>query len=246
MRFEVITIFPEYFKGPLGIGILRRAIEKRIIEVNLVNPRDFAQDSHRIVDDAPFGGGGGMIMKPEPLVAAIESVREGKRGSRTIALTPQGRLFNQEMAQRFSELDQLILVCGRYEGVDERVFEHFCDELVSIGDYVLPGGEVAALVIIEAVTRLIKGVVGNPDCVREDSFSRGLLDYPQYTRPRVFRGIPVPEVLLSGDHKRIREWRMRESIRRTLERRPELINEKLLTDEERRMLQEIRKEVENE
>lgn len=242
MRFFILTLLPRYFESPLSEGILGKAIQKGLIEVKVINIRDFADDPHRTVDDLPYGGGGGMVLKPEPIVKAIESVKDHGRKQRVIALTPQGRLLKQEVVRELLNYEDIILVCGRYEGIDERVLEHFTDDQVSIGDYVIMGGEAAALVVIEAVSRYKEGVVGNRACVENDTFSRGLLDYPQYTRPAEFRGYRVPEVLLSGNHERIRKWRMEMSIRRTLERRPEIIRKDLLTDEEIEILKKILRE----
>lgn len=246
MRFFILTLLPRYFHGPLSEGILGKAIKRKLIEVNVVNIRDFADDPHRTVDDVPYGGGGGMVLKPEPIVGAIESVKDGSRKQRIVALTPQGRVLKQEIIKELLNYEDIVFVCGRYEGIDERVFEYFCDEQISIGDYVIMGGEAASLVIIEAISRYKEGVVGNPLCVKEDTFSRGLLDYPQYTRPADFRGLKVPEVLLSGNHEKIRRWRIEMSLRRTLQRRPEILKEDLLTDEEIEILKNISQEIEKE
>ncbi len=241
LRFDILTLFPDFFSSPLKQGILMRAQERGLIKIATVNIRDFAPGKHRIVDDLPFGGGVGMVMKAEPIVRAIESRKQLGKGSRVILFTPQGRRFQQEMARELGRWEQLILVCGRYEGVDERVRDHFVDEEISIGDYVLNGGEVAALVVVEAVSRLVPGVLGNEASARNDSFSQGLLDYPQYTRPREFRGIPVPEVLLNGHHQHIELWRKTEALLRTWERRPELLKQRELGEEERRILEEIKR-----
>ena len=224
MRFDILSIFPEFFISPLNESIIRRAIQARQIQVCLHNIRDFATDRHAMTDDRPFGGGEGMVMKPEPIAAALErvAVEAGGRG-RVILLSPQGRTFNQAMAVELAASDHLILLCGRYEGVDQRVVEQLVDEEVSIGDYVLTGGELPALVIVDAVTRLLPGGLGCAESASQDSFSRGLLKHPQYTRPRAFQGVEVPEVLLGGDHASIRDWRLLESVRRTLARRPELL-----------------------
>ncbi|GAB4338546.1 MAG: tRNA (guanosine(37)-N1)-methyltransferase TrmD [Desulfobulbaceae bacterium] len=225
MLFDILTIFPELFDSPLREGILRRAIGSGRITVRTHDIRDWATDRHRMTDDRPFGGGEGMVMKPEPLFAALEDVRrEGERG-RVILLTPRGRTYDQRMAEGFAECGRLILVCGRYEGVDERFTRSCVDEEVSIGDYVLTGGELAAMVIVDSVTRLLPGVLGSEDSARNDTFSRGLLKHPQYTRPREFRGMEVPEVLLSGDHAEIERYRFLESVRETLARRPELLRD---------------------
>lgn len=223
MLFDILTIFPELFASPLQEGILRRAIGSGKIRVNLHNIRDYAVDKHKMTDDRPFGGGEGMVMKPEPLVAALDDVRSSGEKGRVILLSPRGGTYSQKTAERFAGYDRLILVCGRYEGVDERVARCCIDEEISIGDYVLTGGELGAMVIIDSVTRLLPGVLGSEDSAANDTFSRGLLKHPQYTRPREFMGMDVPEVLLSGDHAEIEKYRFLESVRATLERRPELL-----------------------
>ena len=219
--FAVITIFPRMFDAPLGFSILKKAQEKGLIQIDLVDLRDFTNDRHRSTDDTPYGGGQGMVMKLEPLVAAIEHRRAKNPRARVILLTPRGQIFSQETAQRFAQEQELVLVCGRYEGIDERVTA-FVDEEISVGDYTLSGGEPAASVIIDAVSRLVPGVLGNENSALEESFSDGLLEYPQYTRPEEFRDLKVPEVLLSGDHERIRQWRREQSLEITRRRRPDL------------------------
>ena len=203
LNFTVITIFPEMFPSPLGHSILKKAQEKGLISVRTVDLRDYATDRHRTTDDSPYGGGQGMVMKPEPLIAAIEDARKKLANPRVVLLAPQGRLFTQEQAARLAQEKELVLICGRYEGIDERV-KGFVDEELSIGDYTLSGGEPAAMVVIDAVTRLIPGVLGNVKSSQEESFADGLLEYPHYTRPEEFRGMTVPEVLLSGDHDKVR------------------------------------------
>lgn len=221
-NFTVITLFPQMFDSPLGYSILKKAREQALIGIACVDPRNYTRDRHRTVDDAPYGGGHGMVMKPEPLVAAIEDAQRNKGfRARVVLLTPRGRVFTQETARRLAEEKEIILVCGRYEGVDERVTA-FVDESISIGDYTLSGGEPAAIVIIDAITRLIPGVLGNENSALDESFAEGLLEYPQYTRPEEFRGLRVPEVLLSGDHERIRRWRREQSLAVTREQRPDL------------------------
>ncbi|HXV48247.1 MAG TPA: tRNA (guanosine(37)-N1)-methyltransferase TrmD, partial [Candidatus Binatia bacterium] len=220
-NFTIITIFPRMFDSPLGHSILNKAREKGLIKIAFVDPRNYTTDRHRSTDDAPYGGGQGMVMKPEPLVAAIEDARSKVPQARVILLAPQGRVFNQAAAQRLSKEQEIILICGRYEGVDERV-KAFVDEEISIGDYTLSGGEPAATVVIDAVARLVPGVLGNEISAVEESFSENLLEYPQYTRPEEFRAMKVPEVLLSGDHERIRRWRREQSLLLTRERRPDL------------------------
>lgn len=229
MTFHVLTIFPEFFRGPLGHGVVARAAEAGLIRVSIHNLRDWTTDKHRTVDDRPFGGGEGMVLKPEPIFRAVETIwPERQPGQRVILLTPQGKLFNQAVARRLSQERELLLICGRYEGVDERVAEHLADEELSIGDYVLSGGELAACVVIDAVARLIPGVLGNQDSTAQESFTApgdelGILDYPQYTRPAEFRGWKVPEVLLSGNHEEIRRWRRQAALEKTARLRPELL-----------------------
>ena len=222
LTFTVITIFPQMFDSPLGHSILRKAQEKSLIKINLVELRDYATDKHHVTDDYPYGGGQGMVMKPEPLVAAIEAARLKNPIARVILLAPQGRVFTQSEARRLAQQREIVLICGRYEGIDERV-KAFVDEEISVGDYTLSGGEPAANIIIDAVARLIPGVLGNENSAADESFTNGLLEYPQYTRPEEFRGMKVPEVLLSGDHERVRKWRAEQSLTITRERRPDLI-----------------------
>ncbi len=238
MRFDVITIFPEYFESPLRVGALKKARERGLIEINLINLRDFALDKHRMVDDRPFGGGEGMVFKPEPLYRAISFLRQ-QGAPYVVYLSPQGRLLNQEIVRELYEKGHLVLICGRYEGIDERIREHFIDDEISIGDYVVFGGEVAALVVIEAVARLVPGVVGKRDSVEKESFSQGLLKYPQYTRPRDFMGYKVPEILLSGDHAAIAKWRRKKSLEVTLKRRPDLLKKARLSEEDLEFLRQL-------
>jgi tRNA (guanine37-N1)-methyltransferase len=243
MRFEIITIFPEFFENIFSYSIIKRAIEKKLIEINVYNLRDFTLDKHKTVDDKPFGGGCGMVFKPEPIFRAVEFIKE-KRGEnlRIILLSPQGKLFNQEKAKELSKYKNLVLICGHYEGVDERVVRYLVEEEISIGDYILTGGEIPALVIIDCVSRILPGVLGKEDSLKEESFSRGILEYPQYTRPRKFRNFSVPEVLLSGDHKTIEKWRLKEALRNTYKKRPELLKEEKLTEYEKKLLLEIKEE----
>ncbi|MCD6288623.1 MAG: tRNA (guanosine(37)-N1)-methyltransferase TrmD, partial [Candidatus Hydrogenedentes bacterium] len=219
----VLTLFPDILEGVLGRSILGRAVEQGLIDINLVNIRDFADGPHRVTDEPPFGGGAGMVIKPEPVYRAVESLRGLNSLERIVLLTPQGRRLTQDIVKDMAASPDLVLVCGRYEGVDERIRTGLATDEISIGDYVLSGGEVPALVVIEAVSRMIPGVVGRRESVEEDSFYGGLLGYPQYTRPREFRGMAVPETLLSGDHERIRLWRMKQAVRRTLDRRPDMV-----------------------
>ena len=206
--FTIVTLFPAMFESPLNHSILKKAQEKGLLSIRLVDPRNYTKDRHRMTDDYPYGGAQGMVMKPEPLVAAIEDIKAKLSRSKVVLLSPQGRVFNQSLAVELANEEEVVLVCGRYEGVDERV-KAFIDDEISIGDYTISGGEPAATVIIDAVARLIPGVLGNEKSASEESFSDGLLEYPQYTRPEEFRGAKVPEILLSGDHERIRQWRRR-------------------------------------
>jgi len=239
MRFDILTLFPDMFFSPLRESILGKAIEKRLIEVHIVNIREFTLDKHQVVDDAPYGGGQGMVMKPEPIARAIESVRSQNPFARTIYLTPQGKPFHQDLARGFSSQPHLILLCGRYEGVDERVRDLFIDEEISIGDYVLTGGELAAMVLVDAISRFIPGVLGSDRSAEEDSFFNSLLEYPQYTRPFNFRECCVPEILLSGNHSAISLWRRREALRRTSLRRPDLLTKANLSEEDKELMGEI-------
>ncbi|NPV25895.1 MAG: tRNA (guanosine(37)-N1)-methyltransferase TrmD [Firmicutes bacterium] len=241
MRVDILTIFPEMFQGPFGASIIKRAQDKGLLKVNLINIRNFSQDRHGTVDDYPFGGGSGMVMKPEPIFAAVESVLDPQRPRPHIVLmSPQGILFNQAKAAGLAKLTHLIIICGHYEGIDERVREELVDEDISIGDYVLTGGELPAMVVVDAVARLIPGVLGKVESAWQDSFSDGLLEYPQYTRPREFRGLSVPDVLLSGNHEQIRRWRREQSLRRTWLRRPDLLARALLTPEDQQILERIK------
>jgi tRNA (guanine37-N1)-methyltransferase len=239
MRFDILTLFPGMFTSPFRESILGKAIERGLIEVRTINIRDFALDKHHVVDDTPYGGGQGMVMKVEPIARAIEGIKSEDLSAWTIYLTPQGKPFDQEDACALSSKAHLILLCGRYEGVDERVRELFADQEISIGDYVLTGGELAALVVIDAVARLLPGVLGSDRSAEEDSFFNSLLEYPQYTRPFDFRGNCVPEVLLSGNHSAIARWRKKEALRRTWVRRPDLLKKAELSDSDRELLQEI-------
>lgn len=232
LQFTVITIFPEMFSSPLGHSILKKAQDKGLLSVRIVDLRDYATDRHRMTDDYPYGGGQGMVMKPEPLVAAIEDLKKKLTRPRVVLLSPQGRLFTQAEAAKLALEKELVLICGRYEGVDERV-KSFVDDELSIGDYTLSGGEPAAMVIIDGISRLIPGVLGNERSALEESFADGLLEYPQYTRPEEFREMKVPEVLLSGDHEKIKKWRREMSLRLTRARRPDLFHRAVLTPGER-------------
>jgi len=236
MQFTILTIFPEMFNPFVAHGIVRRAVESGRITVRPVDLRDFAEGRHRVTDDRPYGGGSGMVMKPEPLARAITYAKQVIPEARTILLSPQGRPFNQEMAQSLARCGGLIFVCGRYEGVDERVYEDYIDDEISIGDYVLTGGELAAMVIIDAVTRLVPGTLGNEDSAETDSFSDGMLEHAHYTRPPVFEGKAIPDVLLSGNHRQIEDWRLESSLIRTFLKRPDLMEHKALSDREKQVL----------
>lgn len=238
MRFHVLTIFPDMFSSPLAEGVVGRAVEKGLVQVNLRDPREFTSDRHRTVDDYTFGGGPGMLIKPQPIFDAVERIREdaGVSDNPVILLTPSGRKLTQGIVEELATQQDPILICGRYEGVDERVREHLATDEISIGDYVLSGGELAAMVIIDAVSRLVAGVVGSIESTEDDSFTTGLLQYPLYTRPADFRGMRVPDMLLSGNHAEIERWRRRESLRRTLERRPDLLAAAMLSPEDRAYL----------
>jgi len=237
--FHFLTLFPEFFEGPLSASILGRAIEMGLVEVTRHQLRDWTTDRHRTVDDYPFGGGSGMVLKPEPLFAAIRDLRQ-RFDPRVVLLSAAGRRFDQRMAREYAaETRPLLLVCGRYEGVDERVAEQMADEELSVGDFVVTGGEIPGLAVVDAVSRLLPGVLGDDASSAEESFTDGLLEYPQYTRPREFEGHPVPEVLLSGHHARIIHWQRREALRRTLRRRPELLAMAALSAEDRVILAEL-------
>ncbi|GAB4271492.1 MAG: tRNA (guanosine(37)-N1)-methyltransferase TrmD [Deferrisomatales bacterium] len=239
MRFTVVTLFPEYFDSPLGCAILKRAVEAGRIQVDRIDLRSFGEGRHRITDDYPFGGGAGMVMKPGPAVAAIEAARASNPGCEVVLLTPQGERFTQASAARLAARGRVALVCGRYEGFDERI-RAFCDRELSVGDFVLMGGEAAALAVIEATARLVPGVLGDQESAAEESLAAGLLEYPHYTRPRVFRGMEVPAVLLSGNHGEIAAWRRRQAVARTARRRPDLLAAAQLSDEERAWAERLR------
>ena len=241
MRFDIITIFPEMFSGILSGGVVKRALDRGLVRVVVHDLRDFTLDKHRQVDDRPFGGLEGMVLKPEPIFRAVEAVREDG-GGRVCLLTPQGRTLDAGLARELAAERQVILICGRYEGVDERVAEHLADDEISIGDYVLSGGELAAAVVVDAAARFVPGVVGKEGSVRNDSFAGGLLDYPQYTRPRDFRGMKVPPVLFSGDHGKIERWRRGKALEKTARRRPDLVSDNRLAPEDRRLLEETKNE----
>jgi tRNA (guanine37-N1)-methyltransferase len=271
MQIDIVSIFPDFFRGPLDFGIIRRAREAGLVKIEIQDLRAFTRDRHRTVDDRPFGGGEGMVLKPEPIFECVEQFKLASREQRATAkqsvvlLSAQGRRFDQKLASEIAQFDRLVLICGRYEGVDERVGTHLADREISIGDYVLSGGELGAAVIIDAVTRLIPGAVGNEASTRQESFvagpefggddladksvrptpadstcgSGGLLDYPHYTRPAEFRGVKVPEVLLNGNHDDIRRWRRRSALEKTLHNRPDLLDRAQLSDEDRKLMADI-------
>jgi tRNA (guanine37-N1)-methyltransferase len=274
MKFEIITIFPDFFRGPLDYGIVRRAREAGLIEIVLRDLREFTHDRHRTVDDRPFGGGEGMVLKPEPIFECLEAMgvapwqerMSDAAGESVVLLSPQGQLFTQAVAQRMMSLQRVVLICGRYEGVDERVSEHLADREISVGDFVLSGGELGAAIIVDTMTRLVPGALGNAASSQQESFtanvvevaerpygeapsstcgSGGLLDYPHYTRPAEFRGMPVPEVLVNGNHVEIRKWRRRCALRKTLRNRPDLLRRAELSAEDRKLLAEIEREQES-
>jgi tRNA (guanine37-N1)-methyltransferase len=274
IRFDVVTIFPDFFRGPFEHGIIRRAQNAGLVNIGVHDLRAFTSDRHKTVDDRPFGGGEGMVLKPEPIFACVESLGVSSRDERiqatsaspaketVILLSPGGELFDQTMATELAELDRIVLICGRYEGVDERVAEHLADRQVSVGNFVLSGGELGAAIIVDAVTRLVPGALGNEDSSKQESFteagsraraegetpsstcgSGGLLDYPHYTRPADFRGYGVPEVLSNGNHEQIRSWRRRKALEKTVRFRPDLIDESALTAEDKKILAQIRQEM---
>jgi tRNA (guanine37-N1)-methyltransferase len=242
MIIDILTIFPGMVTGPISESIIGKAIDRKLIEIRVINLRDYAADPHRTTDDRPFGGGSGMVMTPEPLAAAIGDVRENDPAVRVILLSPQGRLFDQGIAFELSRLNHILLVCGRYEGVDERIRNHFVDDEISIGDYVLTGGELPALVMVDAVARLLPGVLGSNESLTEESFIAGLLEYPHYTRPEIFGDHRVPDILISGNHGAIRRWRRQQALIRTWQRRPDLLEKKQLTREDEELLAEAIRE----
>lgn len=270
MKFEIATIFPDFFRGPLDYGIVRRAREAKLIDIAIHDLRDFTHDRHRTVDDRPFGGGEGMVLKPEPIFECLESLGVASREDRVqddaresiVLLSPQGEMFTQTRAQQLLRYERIVLICGRYEGVDERVSKHLADREISVGDFVLSGGELGAAIIIDTMTRLVPGALGNAASSQQESFtptadvqvkaageppsstcgSGGLLDYPHYTRPADFRGMSVPEVLVNGNHDEIRKWRRRSALRKTLRNRPDLLEPTALSAEDRKLLAEIERE----
>jgi len=240
MVFDILTIFPEIFRSPLSESMIKKALDKGILQVRIWNLRDFTEDKHRTTDDYPYGGGAGMVMKADPIFRAVEEIRTNNPEARTLLLTPQGERFHQGLARGLSEQKHWILICGRYEGLDERVRLGVVDREISIGDYVLNGGEIPALVFLEVISRYVPGFLGSEQSVEEETFSDGLLEYPQYTRPPVIRGMEVPEVLLSGNHAEIKRWRRRESLKRTYLRRPDLLEKADLSEEDLEYLAELK------
>jgi tRNA (guanine37-N1)-methyltransferase len=243
MRIDIISLFPEMFGGPFGGSIIKRAVDKGILDIRITNPRDFAYDKHKQVDDSPFGGGSGMVLKPEPMFRAVQAVRENTAYAkrRILLMCPSGKTFSQDKAKQLAGYEQLILICGHYEGFDARITQYLADEALSVGDYVLTGGELPAMIVTDAVSRMLPGVLGSEESASTDSFYEGILEFPQYTRPREYEGMPVPEVLLSGDHARIRQWRRREALRLTLSNRPDLLRKIELSEADRAFLAELQK-----
>lgn len=246
MRIDILTLFPQMFESPFSVGIFKRAVDQGLVRLEVHNMRDYAHDKHLTVDDYPYGGGAGMVLKPEPIFEAVEAVKSNialkqeVSGVSVILLSPRGRLLSQQIAQELSKYSNIILICGRYEGVDERVCEYLVTDEISIGDYVLSGGELAAMVMVDAVVRLFPGVVGSEDSLMDESHTSGLLEYPQYTRPAEFRGWSVPEVLLSGNHAQIAKWRREQALVRTSKRRPDLLERASLSSEERQLVAKLR------
>ena len=246
LQFDVFTLFPGMFAGPLDESIVKRAQEANLVSIAIHDIRNWAPGKHRLCDDTPYGGGGGMVMKPEPIFLAVEAVLGMQPGDPPpcpiVLLTPQGRLFSQQVARDLAGHPRLAVICGRYEGFDERVRQHLATDEISIGDYVLSGGELAGMVVVDAVTRLLPGALGDPGATLDDSHAGGLLEYPHYTRPPLFRGWPVPEILLTGHHANVARWRREASLRRTWERRPELLHRVQLSEADRRFLDRLREE----
>ena len=246
MRIDILSLFPAMFDGPFGDSITKRAIENGIIDIHITNPRDYTDDKHHQVDDSPFGGGSGMVMKPEPMFRAVNDVlaKTNIKNRRIRLMSPTGKTFTQEKAKELASYDQLVFICGHYEGFDARIVEHIPDEEISIGDYVLTGGELPAMVIVDAVSRMLPGVLGSEESAPTDSFYDGLLEYPQYTRPREYEGMKVPDILISGDHAKIDAWRRKEALRVTLLKRPELLETANLSEKDKKILDELRESIE--
>ena len=238
MRFDIITLFPGMFGSLFSGGVVKKALDNGLIEIKVHDLRDFAESKHKQVDDRPFGGGQGMVLKPEPIFSAVEKI-QGGQDIPVYLLSPQGKRFDHRIAEDLAQMARLILICGRYEGVDERVMEHLATEEISVGDFVLTGGEPAAWIIVDAVSRFVPRVVGNIESVRQESFMEGLYDFPHYTRPRDFGGMTVPDVLFSGDHKKIQDWRRRQALEKTWRLRPDMIERKKISPEDEKILEEI-------
>lgn len=247
MNFDILTLFPEMFEGPLSTSILSRAREKNLININITNIRDYTEDKHHTTDEPPYGGGAGMVLKINPIYKAWNDInKEKKEKVHTVLLTPQGKTFNQDKVKELSTYSNLTLICGHYEGVDERVRKSIVDEEISIGDYVLTGGELPAMVLVDAVSRMVDDVLGDEDSSKKDSFYEGLLEHPHYTRPREFENMKVPDVLLSGHHAKIKRWRLKKALKRTLLRRPDLLEKKKLSKKEKKLLEEVKQEIKGE
>ena len=241
IRFDILSIFPEMFQTPFDCSLIKKALDKQLIEIHIHDIRRYALDKHRMTDDYPYGGGGGMVMKVDPIARALDDIDPARDNAQVVLLTPQGETFKQEIAEELSRCSRIILICGHYEGVDERIREHLVDREISTGDYVLTGGELPAMIIVDAVSRLVPEVLGNRESALFDSFSTGLLEGPHYTRPQEYRNWRVPDVILSGDHKKINEWRRRKSLKRTLASRPDLLTKANLSEEDIKILKEIDK-----
>jgi tRNA (guanine37-N1)-methyltransferase len=240
VRFDILSIFPEMFESPFESSLIKKALDKHLIEINIHDIRRYALDKHRMTDDYPYGGGAGMVMKVEPVARALDDIMSLRDdGTQVILLTPQGESFTQEIAENLSCCSRIVLICGHYEGIDERIRKHLVDREISVGDYVLTGGELPAMIMVDAISRLVPHVLGNDESARQDSFSTGLLEGPHYTRPQEYRGWKVPDVILSGHHKEIENWRRRKSLERTLKRRPDLLEKVELSKEDRKVLEEI-------
>ncbi len=243
-RIDILTLFPDYFQGPFTVSMVKRALAKKAVDIRLHDLRKFTTDKHHTADDVPYGGGAGMVMKPEPLAKALATLKKGRKKVKTLLMSPQGKRFDHAMALELSKEKNLILVCGHYEGLDERAMKSIDGE-ISLGDFVMTGGEPAAAVIVDALVRFLPGVVGQRESVEKDSFFNGLLDHPHYTRPRLFKGMAVPEVLLSGNHAKIERWRKKESLKNTLAKRPDLLERVQLNEEEKKLLMEAQKELDS-
>ena len=246
MRIDILSLFPAMFDGPFGDSIIRRAVGNGILDINITNPRDFAEGKHQQVDDTPFGGGSGMVMKPEPVFKAVRHVKENTDfvNRRVLLMSPEGSVFNQAKARELAQYDQLIFICGHYEGFDARISENLADEIISIGDYVLTGGELPAMIITDAVARMLPGVLGSEESAPTDSFYNGLLEHPQYTRPREYEGLTVPDILLSGDHAKIAKWRREKSLEITLKNRPDLLQTAELSEADQKYIELLKQSLE--